>query len=116
MRRWYDELSPDGAEHRPVVREKLLRMWSEEPRISPAELGSIRAPTLVMAGDRDVIPVEHTIELWRAIAGASLAIVPGANHLLLRETPDVTNAPTLAFLPAAGSTNRRRSNRRDSDR
>jgi pimeloyl-ACP methyl ester carboxylesterase len=96
MRDDYDALSPDGAEHRPVVREKLMRMWAEEPRISADELASIRCPTLVMAGDRDLVPVDHTVQLWQSIPNASM--IPGSSHLLLSEKPAVVRSALLDFL------------------
>jgi 3-oxoadipate enol-lactonase/4-carboxymuconolactone decarboxylase len=54
-----------------------------------AELGSIRAPTLVVAGDRDqATPAEHTDLLASSIPGARLAVVKGAAHLATMEQPE----------------------------
>ena len=94
----YGELSPDGPDHFDVVLEKLLRMWEDEPRITPEELSSIRARTLVMAGDADTIRLEHTIELYRGLHDARLAIVPDAGHDLIVSKPDLVNAVILDFL------------------
>src|SRR5206468_5673116 len=70
--RRYDERSPDGPAHFPVVFEKTKRLWLNEPNIAKEELAKILAPTMVMAGDRDSIPIEHTLELFRSIEGAHL--------------------------------------------
>lgn len=43
------------------------------------QLRTIAAPVLVVAGDRDVIRVEHAVRLAELIPGARLLIVPG-NH------------------------------------
>ena len=94
----YKKASPDGPEHWPVVFEKIRRMFLNEPKISPAELGSIKAPTLVMAADRDLMTPEHTLALFQAIAGAQLCVVPGATHALLFEKPAAVNAAVLGFL------------------
>ena len=94
----YKKTSPDGPEHWPVVFEKIRRMALNEPKISPAELGSIKAPTLVMAADRDLMTLEHTLALFQAIPNAQLCIVPGATHALLFEKPAAVNAAVLAFL------------------
>jgi len=98
MRDDYDALSPDGAEHRPVVREKLMRMWAEEPHISGDELASIRCPTLVVAGDRDIVPVDHTVGIWRSIPNARLSLIPGGSHLLVSEKPAIVRGVLLDFL------------------
>jgi pimeloyl-ACP methyl ester carboxylesterase len=96
----YEEISPDGPSHFPVVLEKTKRLWLNEPNIPGEELAKISAPTIVMAGDRDSIPIEHTLELFRSIKGAQLCIVPGTTHFLLSEKPDLINRAILEFLTA----------------
>ena len=94
----YAQLSPDGADHFQVVVRKLERVWAEEPRITADELGSIRARTLVMAGDVDMIRLEHTVELYRAVPDARLCIVPDAGHDLIESKAQLVNAVLLDFL------------------
>jgi len=96
----YDEASPDGPDHFQVVVEKTKRLWLNEPNITKEELGKISAPTLVMAGDREAIPIEHTLEMFRSIKGAQLCIIPVATHFLLSEKPDMVNSAILDFLTA----------------
>lgn len=40
---------------------------------------SIKAPTLIIISDKDVITPEHAIELHRHIANSELAIIPGGH-------------------------------------
>jgi pimeloyl-ACP methyl ester carboxylesterase len=40
---------------------------------------SIRSPTLIIIGDKDVITPEHALELHRQIANSELAIIPGGH-------------------------------------
>jgi len=94
----YRKASPDGPEHWPVVFEKMRRMFLSEPKISTAQMGSIKAPTLVMAADRDLMTLEHTLALFRAIPNAQLCVVPGATHALLFEKAAAVNAAVLGFL------------------
>jgi len=96
--RRYDEVSPDGPGHFPVVVEKTKILWLNEPNITKEELGKISSPTLVMAGDREAIPVGHTLELFKSIKGAQLCIIPGTTHFLLSEKPDMVNSAILEFL------------------
>jgi pimeloyl-ACP methyl ester carboxylesterase len=44
-----------------------------------AELQAIKAPTLVVAGDQDIVTPEHAARMARAIPGGRLLVVPG-NH------------------------------------
>jgi pimeloyl-ACP methyl ester carboxylesterase len=76
----YVQLSPDGADHWPVVLAKLKLMWSVEPSFTNEQLGSIEAPTLIIIGDRDIVTPEHTVEMFRAIPHAQLCVVPNAEH------------------------------------
>jgi pimeloyl-ACP methyl ester carboxylesterase len=48
---------------------------------TPPLLATITARTLIVYGDRDMLyPVEMGVEMYRAIPGASLWVVPGGNH------------------------------------
>ncbi len=46
---------------------------------------SIRAPTLIALGDRDIVKPEHALELTRLISGARLLILPGGHGDYLGE-------------------------------
>jgi pimeloyl-ACP methyl ester carboxylesterase len=94
----YDRLSPDGPEHRQAVWERVALMWDTQPDIDPASLGRIRCPVLVMAADRDVISLGHTVSIRDAIPGARLCVVPGATHMLLAQRPDVVSAGLRGLL------------------
>ena len=98
LRSMYEAASPDGPQHWPVVFAKFVEMTSEGPRIPPAELKRIAAPTLLLAGDDDLVSLEHTIELFGSIPNAELAIVPGTSHFLAMEKPDVVNRLILDFI------------------
>jgi len=76
----YAQLSPDGAEHWPVLLRRLKPMWSAEPSFTSEELRSIEAPTLLIIGDRDIVTPEHAVEMFRTIPGARLCVVPNAGH------------------------------------
>ncbi|KAB1642719.1 alpha/beta fold hydrolase [Gulosibacter chungangensis] len=94
----YARLSPDGPEHAQTVIDKLLRLWSSEPNIDPAELSRIHARTLIMAGDRDLIPPAHTLQIAAAIPGAQLCILPGTSHWLHAERPALVSQLIREFL------------------
>jgi pimeloyl-ACP methyl ester carboxylesterase len=88
----YARLSPDGAGHWPVFLARMKLMWTVEPSFTLEQLRGIRAPTLLIVGDADVVTPEHAVEMFRAIPGAQLCVVPNAGHgVLPKET-------ILAFL------------------
>ncbi|HEY2671585.1 MAG TPA: alpha/beta hydrolase [Rugosimonospora sp.] len=93
----YAEVSPDGAGHFPAVIAKAASA-AQEPGLSPADLGTVACRTLVIAGDDDIVTLEHTVALYRGLPDAELAIVPAASHLLLRERPALCTAMVADFL------------------
>ncbi len=94
----YDNATPDGPAHFSTLLEKTKKLWLNEPDIKREELGGIKVPALVMAADKEMVPIEHTIELFRAMKDGQLCIIPGATHFLLSEKPDMVNSIILDFL------------------
>jgi pimeloyl-ACP methyl ester carboxylesterase len=94
----YAEVSPDGAEHLPVVIAKIAKSVAEEPGLIVADLGAVACRTLVIAGDDDNVTLEHTLALYRGLRDAELAIVPAASHLLLLEKPELCTRLVSDFL------------------
>jgi pimeloyl-ACP methyl ester carboxylesterase len=88
----YVRLSPDGAGHWPVLLGRLQPMWANEPSFTEDELESIKAPTLLIIGDRDIVTPEHAVEMFRTIPRAQLCVVPNAGHGVM------PNETVLAFL------------------
>lgn len=60
LARGYAELSPDGADHFPVVAAKLKRMDFREPTLQAAYLRGLPNRTLVMVADDEEVTLEHT--------------------------------------------------------
>ncbi len=96
----YVERSPDGPEHLDVVFAKGMAMLSSEPTLTTSDLARITRPTLVVAGDDDIMTLAHTCSLYEALPQGQLAIVPAASHALPLEHPDVLARLTADFLAA----------------
>ncbi len=76
---------------------KLLDLLGNQPHIPVADLGGIQIPTLVMAGDRDVIRDDHTLTIFHALPKSQLAIFPGATHMIPTADPERFNRTVLEF-------------------
>lgn len=94
----YKAYSPDGEDHYAEVFEKCRALWLGEPKWKVSLIEKIKAPGLIIAGDRDMIRHEHTLALYRALRKGRLALIPGASHSLLKEKPSIANAIMLDFL------------------
>ena len=66
-------------------------------QLSATQLRSLRLPTLVITGRRDLL-VRRGSPRARLIPGARLVTVPDGGHLVLQECAEKTNAQILAFL------------------
>jgi pimeloyl-ACP methyl ester carboxylesterase len=75
----------------------IYKMWETEPHIT-GDLGKISAPTLIMAGDHDVIRPDHTRMMAESIPGAKEVIVPDTSHFLMWQVPDTFNQIVKDFL------------------
>jgi pimeloyl-ACP methyl ester carboxylesterase len=70
--------------------EQIVALWDwarelkdsyDDVNFTPAALASIRSSTLIVYGDRDPLyPVEMGVEMYRAIPGAALWVVPNGGH------------------------------------
>jgi pimeloyl-ACP methyl ester carboxylesterase len=95
LRYWL--LAPSPAQW-PTLYHKVVTMWRTQPQYTLNDLGHIKAPTLVMAGEYDLIKREHTDQLAKAIPGSHESIIVGATHLVPTEKPDTVNSEILNFL------------------
>lgn len=76
-------------------RMKLLLMT--EPHINPDSLKKIIAPTLVMAGQHDVVKENHTKLIAKKIPNSKLVIFKGAGHQAPEEISELFNETVLDF-------------------
>ncbi|WP_340203342.1 alpha/beta fold hydrolase [Ascidiimonas sp. W6] len=77
---------------------KLYKLLAYYPKLSFEDLNVIKSPTLIMAGDHDVIQDQHTVQMFQAIPNAHLAILPGQTHMMPTANPDLFNTSVLAFM------------------
>ncbi len=68
------------------IRADSVALFAHRPRY--AELAAVRVPVLLLGGERSARWYRHTLdELYRALPGARLEIVPGAGHMLHADAP-----------------------------
>ena len=79
----------------------LVVLLLKYPRMKPAELLAIKAPVLVLAGEKDIIKEAHSRLIARSIPKGQVRILPGLTHYAPQENPALFNAAVLEFLQAA---------------
>lgn len=82
-------LEPNGLKRMPLLgmklryaftRSKRTKMMLQEPHITWSDLEKITVPTLVLAGEFDLIREEHTRSIAAHILGSKLQILKGELH------------------------------------
>lgn len=68
--------NPKGLQ---IMHDKDAKRMVNFKDIPDEQIESIKAPTLIIIGDQDLIKPEHAIEMNRQIAGSELAIIPGGH-------------------------------------
>lgn len=91
-------LKPARSE-KDVRDRELLRLMTREPHISPSELSAIKAPTLVIAGTKDLIRESHTRLIGRSIPGSRVRFIEGS-HFVAAENSGAFNDCVMRFLCA----------------
>ncbi|HIY82286.1 MAG TPA: alpha/beta fold hydrolase [Candidatus Rubneribacter avistercoris] len=76
---------------------EMLGLMVNDPNVAPKELVALAAPTLVIAGENDMIREDHTRLIARSIPNARLALVPG-DHFVAAKNPEAFNREVERFL------------------
>ena len=72
-----------------IMHDRDVKRMVNFKDIPDGQIKLIKAPTLIIAGDKDVITPEHAIELHRQIADSELAIIPGGHGEYIGEVTTV---------------------------
>jgi pimeloyl-ACP methyl ester carboxylesterase len=75
---------------RDAVRMQTFQDWKEE------DLKSIKAPSLIVIGDQDVMRPEHAVEMSRLIPNARLAVLTGGHGTYMGE---IMSAGAVSKIP-----------------
>lgn len=73
--------------------EPLVKMMQNEPTMTPQDMQTIQAPSLIMSGEHDLILEDHTRLIGENIPDARVKIIPGEDH-----GSYICNTPKLAAL------------------
>jgi pimeloyl-ACP methyl ester carboxylesterase len=98
--------NPDGF---PALVEKMIAL-EKQPMAWAADIKTIKAPVLVIAGDADVMTLEHSVAMFRLLGGGAmgdvgtplspsrLAILPATSHTAVIGQTELLHAVIEPFL------------------
>lgn len=104
----YNALAPNPENFATLV-EKVVALDRDMTQMSPESIQALAAPTLVIIGDSDSVPLEHALDMFRLRGGgvngdmtglpaSQLAILPATTHIGILFRPDWLATLTNEFL------------------
>jgi pimeloyl-ACP methyl ester carboxylesterase len=105
----YTSIAPHPENwHRLVA--KIADLDRATPGWSPEAIASVKAPSLLIIGDSDIVRPEHVVEMFRLLGGvvgdlvglprSQLAVLPGTTHVTLVDRAEWLVSMITAFLDA----------------
>jgi pimeloyl-ACP methyl ester carboxylesterase len=97
---WLDEhlsKSPQKDKWKKYIQD-FNKIWLNRNFVTAEKLQKIKSPVLIIQGDHDIIKPAHALQLFNAIAGSQLCILPNTTHFVLWEDPDLVKKPIIDFL------------------
>jgi pimeloyl-ACP methyl ester carboxylesterase len=106
----YARIAPK-PENWPRLIAKVMQLDHDLKDWTPEDIRAIKAPTLLIMGDSDIIRPEHAVEMFRLLGGgvagdiaglpdSQLAVLPGTTHVTLVDRADWLLSMITEFLDA----------------
>jgi pimeloyl-ACP methyl ester carboxylesterase len=84
----YLKINPDTNALYTMYKRDVARMQSFKD-IKEEDIKAIKAPALIIIGDKDVVRPEHAVEMWHQMQHAQLMILPGGHGAYMGEITTV---------------------------
>ena len=78
--------------------KKIAVLWLTPLHYAPEDLATITDPVLLLTGDRDGVATEESIEMFRLLPNAELAVAPASDHSFIEAKASLFDALALDFL------------------
>lgn len=86
----YKKVAPDTALLNTMFTKCAQRMQTFKD-LAPEVIAAIKAPSLIIVGDKDVPTPEHAVEMYRTLPNSSLMILPGGHGDYIGEITTLKN-------------------------
>lgn len=92
---WYKTLVPEKDWRKSVT--DLNLMWYASEYFPASVYKNINTHVMIVLGDRDVISIEHGLEMHRLIKNSQFCVLPNTSHEVFAERPDLINKIAIDF-------------------
>jgi pimeloyl-ACP methyl ester carboxylesterase len=87
-----------GPEYWKAYVKQIAALWLRPLRYTPEDIAAVTDPVLLLAGDRDGVCTEESIELFSVLPNAELAVAPASDHGFIEAKAGLFDALGLDFL------------------
>ena len=97
-----DQIWTDGyfiankANWRKIINDRMV-MWYQDVLFPKEWFSEMKIPVMIVSGDRDMIKLEHSIEMYRLIKKGQLCILPDTGHDVFNERPGLIDDIAIHF-------------------
>ena len=106
----YQRLAPN-PEYFPTFVDKMIDLDRQILDWPGEDIQAIKAPTMIIVGDADIVQPDHALEMFRLLGGgvcgdlhglprARLAVLPGSTHVMVIDQTELLLAMIPPFLDA----------------
>jgi pimeloyl-ACP methyl ester carboxylesterase len=88
--------------------EDTQKMWAREVKVPDDKLASIDVPVLIIRGDRDMIRLEHSVEIFKSLKKGQLCVYPNMGHEMPELKSEMLCKIAIDFLKEKGDAEVRR--------
>jgi pimeloyl-ACP methyl ester carboxylesterase len=92
---WYNTLTPK-KDWRKMVNNINMMVYKKE-YFPTSVYDSINIPVMIVLGDRDMISIEHGLEMHRQIKSSQYCVLPNTSHEVFAEKPDLITQLVIEF-------------------
>ena len=92
---WYNTLSPKKDWRKMVG--NMNQMVYQMEYFPTSVYDSINIPVMIVLGDRDMISIEHGLQMYGLIKNSQYCVLPNTTHEVFAERPDLINKIAIDF-------------------
>ena len=75
----------------------INKMWSQKIYFPASVLEGIKVPVMIVLGDREIITIEHGLEMHNLIKSSQFCILPNTTHRVFHERPKLITEIAIDF-------------------
>jgi len=79
-----------------IINDRIV-MWYQDSLFPKEVFNEIKIPVMIVSGDRDMIKLEHSVEMYRLIKKGQLCILPNTSHDVFNEKPYLIDQIAIDF-------------------